>query len=279
MPTFLTLLTNTGLAKIAAAATSGIPLQLTHLAVGDGNGNPVVPAAAQTTLAREVYRGILNSLAVDAVDATKVIAELTIASDQGGWAIREAGLFDVDGDMIAVCNLPDTYKPVVADGSTRELIIRMVIQVGNASAVTISVDPTVVIATRAWVLSSVTPALLFPGGTTTQVLAKKSNADGDTEWRDPTAALNITVDVVKEIQTAADGQDVFTLGICTTDGVAVYIEGAREFTFTVLNQTQLQLSAGLPAGTKVLFVQNEPNEPLNLRKMAAAKSYFMGQFV
>jgi phage-related tail fiber protein len=277
---YLVKLTAVGAAKIAAAeALTGPQLQLTEMAVGDGNGNPVpAPTGVETALVREVYRDQLESLLVSDSDPTVMIAEMLIPSEVGGWAVRELGIFDTDGDLIAYGNFPDTYKPIASEGSTREMVVRVAIKVTNSDVVTLVIDATVVGATRAWVLSTITPAFLFPGGTTGQVLTKQSNADGDTYWSDPTAALNIVVDVVKEEQTAAAAQSTFTLTVCTTDGVAVYVEGVRVHNFTVLSDTQVQLPSGLAADTKVLFVQNEPNEPLHLRRMAAGKAYFMGQF-
>jgi phage-related tail fiber protein len=279
MATFLAKLTQAGLVLYTAATQTGVPVQLTAMAVGDGGGNPTTPSAAQTTLVREVYRNNLSSLDTDPTDPTLLYAELLIPPNQGGWAIREVGLYTANGVLFAVANFPETYKPVVADGSTRDLVIKFGLKLSNASAITLVIDATIVGATRDWVLSTITPALLFPGGTTGQVLRKKTNADGDTEWADPTASLNIAVDVIKEIQTAVAGQDTFTLSVCTTDGVAVYVDGSREFEFAILSATQVQLARTLPAGIRVLFVQNEPNEPLNLRKLVAGRSYFMGQFV
>lgn len=278
--TYLTKVTQIGLAKIAAAEAGGPPVMMAEMALGDGNGNAVtVVDDATTALLREVYRAQLSSLSVSTSDNTVMLAEMLIPSDEGGFAIRELGLFDTDGDLIAYGNFPETYKPIADEGSTREMTVRVAVKVTNTDVVTLVIDATVVGATRAWVLATITPAFLLPGGTTGQVLTKQSNADGDVFWNDPTAALNVVVDVIKEVQTAAGGQTVFTLAVCTTDGVAVYVDGIRKHDFTVLNQTQVQLAAGATAGQKVLFVQNEPNEPLKLRRMAAGKAYFMGQFV
>lgn len=277
MPTFNAILTNAGAALYTAAIVSGNPVPLTAMAVGDGNGNPVTPDAAMTALVREVYRDNLSSLEVDETDQYLVFAEMIIPPDEGGWAIREVGLYTSSGVLFAVANFPDTYKPLVTDGSSRDLVIKFGLKISNTGAITLVIDASIVGATRQWVISTITPAYLFPGGTTHQVLRKVSNADGDTEWADATAALNVTVDVVKEIQTAAADQDIFTLAVCTTDGVAVYVEGAREFHFTVLNSTQVQLADGLPEGLEVMFVQNEPNEPLQIRRTVTGRAYFLGQ--
>lgn len=276
---FLMKLTALGAAKIAAATANLGAVNLTEMAVGDGNGNPVPPpTGAETTLVREVYRANINSLAVNANDATVMLAEMLIPGSVGGFAIHEVGVYDDDGDLFAYANFPATYKPIATEGSTRDMIVQAAMKVANASAVNLVVDGNLVLATRQWVLATITRAYLLPGGTTGQVLRKVSNANGDTEWADITDAINIAVDVIQENQTAADGQTVFTLAVCTTDGVAVYVDGLRRFDITTLNDTQLQLGEGVAAGTAVWFVQNEPNEPLKLRRMAAGKAYYMGQF-
>jgi phage-related tail fiber protein len=265
---------------MAAAAAGGPAVSLAQMAVGDGNGNPVTPpTGSETAMVRERYRTSINSLVINPTDATQVIVEMLVPPSQGGWAVHEIGVFDSTGALFAYGNFPATYKPTAAEGSTRDMIVLAYLKVSNSADVELVIDASIVGATRQWVINTITPAYLFPGGTTGQVLSKKSNTNGDTEWKDPTAALNIVVDVIKEEQTAAASQTTYTMVTCTTDGVAVYVEGVRLHNFTVLNQTQLQIPTAYPAGTKVLFVQNEPNEPLNLRKMAAAKSYFMGQFV
>ncbi len=276
MATYSSILTTAGQALYTAAIASGVPVQLTAMAVGDGNGNPVTPSASQTALVREVYRANLSSLSVDTTDSSLMFAEFYIPTNQGGWAIREIGLYTASGVLFAVANFPDTFKPLVTDGSAMDLTINFGLKLSNTSAVTLVVDASIVGATRQWVLSTITLAYLIPGGTTHQVLRKKSNADGDTEWADPTDSLNIAVDAIKEEQTAVAGQDTFTLVTLTTDGVAVYVEGIREHNYTIISATVVQLTRTLPAGTKVLFVQNEPNEPLRLRRVAAGYAYFMG---
>lgn len=277
MPTFTAVLTNAGLALYTAAIASSVPVELTDMAVGDGNGNPTTPIASQTALVREVYRAAMSSLGPDTTDPTLLFGEFVIPTGEGGWAIREVGIFTVDGTLFAVANFPETYKPIVSDGSVRDLVIKFGMKLSNTAAITLVIDANIVTASRAWVLATVTPALLLPGGLTGQVLSKLSNADGDTEWRSPTDTFNISVDVITEIQTAVEGQDIFTLAALTTDGVAVYVEGSREFEFTILTVTQVQLSRTLPAGTRVLFAQNEPNEALKIRKTVTSRAFFIGQ--
>ncbi len=269
-----------GLSKLTAATLpGGDPVSLTEIAVGDGNGNPVSPpTGSETALVREVYRDIINSLTVNVDDDTQMMAEMIIPTSEGGFAVHEIGIFDADGDMFAYGNFPATYKPTADDGSTREMIILAAIKVGNAELVQLVVDESITVATRPWVLATITAAFLIPGGTTGQLLAKASNADGDFEWVNAGESFTFLVDVVKEEQTAAPSQSIFTLATCTTTGLAVYVEGSREHQFTALSSTSVQMSRSLPSGTKVLFVQNEPNEPFNLRRLASSRAYFMGQF-
>ncbi|RSZ56152.1 phage tail protein [Massilia atriviolacea] len=269
-------LTAVGLAKIAAAVANKGIVKLTHMAVGDGNGNPTLPDPAQTALVREVYRGMINSLLVDANDPAVMHAELLIPSNSGDFAIHEVGVYDQDGQLFAVGNFPATWKPLAAHGSTRDMIVDLAIKVSNTANVQLVVDTQFVGATRSWVISTITRAYIIPGGTTNQLLAKVDNLDGNTKWVDPTDA-NVLVDVIKERQLAAAGQDTFTLSVCTTDGVAVYVEGSRQHEFQVLTGVSLKLALPLPAGTEVLFVQNEPNEPLKIPQRIKFIGYYIGQ--
>ncbi|MEX1197807.1 MAG: phage tail protein [Pseudohongiellaceae bacterium] len=271
-------LTQAAEAKLANANTGGPAVSLTQMAIGDGNGNPVgIPQGDETDLVREVYRTDINSLGQNASDPTIMQAEAVISAATGGWAVREVGVFDAEGDLFAYGNFPDTYKPTAAEGSTRDMLIAAALKVGNADNVELVIDASIVVATRQWVLNTITAAYLLPGGTTGQVLTKASNEDGDSEWRDMTDAVNITVDVIKEEQTAAADQQQFTLSVVTTDGVAVYVDGLRRVDFTVIDQVTIEMDDGLPADAHVLFVQNEPNEPLKLRRLVRFSGFFMGQ--
>jgi hypothetical protein len=148
---FFVILTETGRAKLANAVALGRTVSLTHCAVGDGAGQMVTPDAAQTALTREVYRAQLNTLETDPDNPAYIVAELVIPSEEGGWTIREAGIIDADGDLFAVGNLPETYKPQIAEGSAAELRVRLVMEVSNTAAVELKVDPTVVLASRGYV--------------------------------------------------------------------------------------------------------------------------------
>lgn len=150
---FFTILTATGRNKLAAATATATPLALTQMAVGDGDpatpgGVYYSPTEAQTTLKHEVWRGAINHLAVDANNPNWIVAELVIPDDVGGFYIREVGLFDSAGAMIAVGKFPESYKPTLAAGSNKQLYVRMILEVANTTAVTLLVDPSVVLATR-----------------------------------------------------------------------------------------------------------------------------------
>ncbi|HEI6899541.1 TPA: phage tail protein [Yersinia enterocolitica] len=145
---FFAILTNLGAAKLANATALGTQLQITHMAVGDGGGVLPLPNAAQTQLIGEKRRAALNSLSVDAANSSQIIAEQVIPETDGGWWIREIGLFDKDGVLIAIANCPETYKPQLQEGSGRTQTVRMVLIVSSTEAVTLKIDPSVVLATR-----------------------------------------------------------------------------------------------------------------------------------
>lgn len=148
---FYAIVTNLGAAKIANAAALGTKLNITQMAVGDGGGTLPTPNASQTKLVNEVRRAAINTLSIDPANASQVIAEQVIPETEGGFWIREMGLFDADGTLIAVCNTPETYKPALQEGSGRTQTVRMLIIVNSTDAITLKIDPSVVLATRKYV--------------------------------------------------------------------------------------------------------------------------------
>ena len=148
--TYFAILTAVGEAKLANAAALGTKLQISRMAVGDGNGNLPVPIRTQTALVHETYRADLNELKPDPANASQIIAELVIPETEGGYWLREMGLYDVAGDLIAVANCPPSYKPEMAEGSGRTQVLRMVLIVSSTAAVQLKIDPSVVLATRAY---------------------------------------------------------------------------------------------------------------------------------
>lgn len=265
MPNFYTLHTEAGLAAIARSSGSGVPIALTHMAVGDGNGNPTTPRETQTALVRERYRAPVNRVYQSPGNPRRFIAELVIPASEGGFVLREIGVFDSEGALFAVGNLPDTYKPAAGDGAFADAVIRLEFEVSNASAVALVVDPNVTIATRSWVLDAISPALLMPGGTTGQIYTKLSNADGDADWRDP-GEFTAIVQTLEERQTLAAGQTEILLADLITDGLSIYINGIRlggdQWIPDLENPAALELVTPASAGDTLIAVQNEPAGPL-----------------
>ncbi|ECK7455444.1 phage tail protein [Salmonella enterica subsp. enterica] len=148
---FYTLLTDIGAAKLASATALGIPLKITHMAVGDGGGVLPTPSAQQTALVAERRRAALNMLYIDPQNNSQIIAEQVIPETEGGWWIREVGLFDETGALIAVGNCPESYKPQLTEGSGRTQTVRMVLITSSTDNITLKIDPAVVLATRKYV--------------------------------------------------------------------------------------------------------------------------------
>ncbi|SFK18674.1 phage tail protein, partial [Xenorhabdus mauleonii] len=145
---YFALLTQLGADKLANAAALGTKLDITHMAVGDGGGTLPTPDTNQTKLVNECRRAAINVLSVDPKNTHQIIAEQVIPESEGGWWIREIGLFDKDGILIAVGNCAETYKPQLQEGSGRTQTLRMVLIVSHTEAVTLKIDPSVVLATR-----------------------------------------------------------------------------------------------------------------------------------
>ncbi|HCP8975903.1 phage tail protein [Escherichia coli] len=158
---FYTLLTDIGAAKLASAAALGVPLKITHMAVGDGGGTLPTPDAKQTALVNEKRRAALNMLYIDPQNSSQIIAEQVIPENEGGWWIREVGLFDESGALIAVGNCPESYKPQLAEGSGRTQTVRMVLITSSTDNITLKIDPAVVLATRKYVDDKVLELKVF----------------------------------------------------------------------------------------------------------------------
>ncbi|HID2718309.1 TPA: tail fiber protein [Escherichia coli] len=145
---FKTVITDTGAKKLTqAAAPDGKPVRLTHMAVGDGGGTLPTPDSKQTCLVHEVWRHTVNRVILDATHQNRIIAELVIPPETGGFWIREIGVFDEYGDLIAVGNTAESYKPTVAEGSGRAQTFRTILTVSSTATVALTVDNTMVMAT------------------------------------------------------------------------------------------------------------------------------------
>lgn len=149
---FKTVITTAGAAKLAAAtAPGGRKVNITTMAVGDGGGKLPVPDAGQTGLIHEVWRHALNKISQDKRNSNYIIAELVIPPEVGGFWMRELGLYDDAGTLIAVANMAESYKPALAEGSGRSQTCRMVIIVSSVASVDLTIDTTTVMATQDYV--------------------------------------------------------------------------------------------------------------------------------
>lgn len=154
MAKYFAILTNLGAGKLANAAALGTDLEITHIAVGDGGGVSApepTPDPAMTALLGEKRRAAINSLSIDPLNPNQIIVEQVIPETDGGFWIREIGLFDKAGTLIAYSNCAGSYKPQLQEGSGRALVIRMILIVSSTEAVSLKIDPSVVLATRKYV--------------------------------------------------------------------------------------------------------------------------------
>jgi phage-related tail fiber protein len=176
MADYYTLLTNAGIAYETACKAAGVPIKLSQISVGDGGGAVYNPAATATALKREVWRGPLNALFQDEKNPSWLLAEVTIPPEDGGWYVREAGLWTDTGILYAIVKYPESFKPVLAtSGSGKEFYIRSIFETSNAALVTLLIDDTVVKATRAWVMSYLAEELAKLDGKQSVRVAATSN--------------------------------------------------------------------------------------------------------
>lgn len=141
------IMTSRGEEKLAAAALTGEIVGFSHMAVGDGGGAATVPDESQTGLVNEVYRAPLNRLDIADSGANIIRAQMIIMPQTGGFWLREAALYDEDGDCLAVASLPESYKPLLAEGSGRLQSVNLYIAVSSTSDVELKADPSVILAT------------------------------------------------------------------------------------------------------------------------------------
>ncbi|EDP8925747.1 phage tail protein [Salmonella enterica subsp. enterica serovar Hadar] len=191
---FYTLLTDRGMAKIASALADKKQLHLQKMAVGDGGGQYYEPTASQTNLRHEVWRGEMNTLTVAPNNPNWLIAELVLPEDVGGWYVREVGVFDDEGELIAIGKFPESYKPLLPGGCGKQVCIRLIMEVSNTTAVTLTVDPSIVLATRDYVdvrLDEHEHSTNHPDATLTQKgftqLSNATNSDDETKAATPKA--------------------------------------------------------------------------------------------
>lgn len=148
MPDFYTVVTDVGLQALGLATTQGQSFSLTQAVVGDGNGLAVIPNKGMANLVNEVWRGDVAGIKVDHDDPNTLIFEFAIPADTGGFTIREVGLLDESGKLFCIGNFPDTEKPVAADGSVRDLVVRLPLHFENADVVSLVINAAIVLATK-----------------------------------------------------------------------------------------------------------------------------------
>lgn len=165
------MITTLGAAKKTNCDALGVPWEPCYMLIGDANGADPLPSPTQTKLINQVYRAQLNQLRVSPTDANVLIAEVVLPPDVGGWHIRELALEDKDGVFSAVANVPPSYKPLLAQGSGRNQVVRMHIITSGTSNIQLKIDPSVVLATRQYVDEAVSGLLPAnkPAGTYTKI--------------------------------------------------------------------------------------------------------------
>lgn len=238
---YYAVLTNVGAAKLANATALGAQVEITQMAVGDGNGVLPTPNPAQTALIHELRRAPLNSLSIDPNNANQIIAEQVIPEDVGGWWIREIGLFDKDGDMIAVANCAETYKPQLQEGSGRVQVVRMILIVSSTAAVTLKIDPSVVLATRQYVDSQIIVAKTY-----TDDALKKHLSD-----QNPHKQYPLIANALKEMADAGLIDQVFAnLNLGTAAKKDAGVEAGE-----IPDMSAFTLDSSVPAGSATGYIK------------------------
>ncbi|EES5488176.1 phage tail protein [Escherichia coli] len=213
---FRTVITTAGAAKLAAAtAPGGRKVNITTMAVGDGGGKLPVPDAGQTGLIHEVWRHALNKISQDKRNSNYIIAELVIPPEVGGFWMRELGLYDDAGTLIAVANMAESYKPALAEGSGRSQTCRMVIIVSSVASVELTIDTTTVMATQDYVDDKIAEheqsrrhpdASLTAKGFTQ--LSSATNSTSETLAATPKAVKSAYDNAEKRLQKDQNGADI-----------------------------------------------------------------------
>lgn len=157
MAKYFTILTNIGSALHANAQIQQTTVPWTHMALGDGNGAEVNPNQAQTGLVREVHRLPITAIEQHATNPNWIVVEAVVPNSVGGWTVRETAIYGGAGaaQCIAVGNYPASYKPVLAEGAVREMVMRMIVEISSTATVNLVIDPAVAIASRGWVESQI----------------------------------------------------------------------------------------------------------------------------
>ncbi len=174
---YSSVLTKIGAAQLLNSQITGTALKWSKMGVGDGGGHTVTPDANKTALVREKYRAGINHLYRDPQDPTQIIAELVMMPEEGGYTIREVGIYDVNDNLVVYGSLPEVVKPVLAEGSGVTLTIRCRATIGNATNIKLIIDPSTVMATRQYVGDVLQKYLPLTGGTLTGNITYNGNSD------------------------------------------------------------------------------------------------------
>ncbi|WP_250326085.1 phage tail protein [Morganella morganii] len=253
---YFAILTNYGAAQLANAVALGTQMNISAMAVGDGGGTLPVPDPAQTKLVRETRRAAVNQVSIDEKNPNFIIAEQVIPENEGGWWIREIGLFDDTGGLIAVGNAPETYKPNLQEGSGRTQVIQMVLMVSSTQAITLKVDPSVVLATREYVTKSIDAAIQESETKAARIYATKSELSSGLSGKQPTGDYATKNEVSSKLTKNENGADIpdkaafinnLGLGEAAKSGV---VQGTGTSTKDVMSQKSVTdaLNKKQPAG-------------------------------
>ncbi|WP_236942683.1 phage tail protein [Ewingella americana] len=269
MSKFKSVVTTLGQTRIAAAIESGKDINISHMAVGDGNGAPTEPSVEQTALVHETYRLLLNSIKVDNKNANWIIAEAIIPASVGGFWMREMGLFSDQGELIAVSNMADSYKPTLEEGSGRTQTLRMVITVTDTEAVSLTIDDTLIIATEEYVnnlLAEHEASRRHPDGTLTDkgFVQLNSAVDSNSE------TLAATPKAVKAANDNANGRlpsggtAVAANKLATARNIAgVAFDGTTDISLTAANVGALPTGGTAVAANKLATPKNISGVPFD----------------
>lgn len=258
---YKTIHTSLGLQLLAQAEATGSKIEITHMAVGDGGGNAIIPNPAMQQLTRERFRAPVNRIYQDPENENLFTAELIIPVETTSFVVREIAVFDRNGNMLMIGNTPEAHKPTIADGAFTDSVYRIPFVVGNSASIELKIDPNTITATHSWILNTLTTAYFLPGGTTGQVLKKASNTAGDVEWGDAGTA-DVFVNTIEEEQSLVADQTIVDLTTVNTHGAAVYINGGRITNkagadgWIATSATRITLGKAYP-NNKILIIQNE----------------------
>ncbi|UDN63501.1 phage tail protein [Clostridioides sp. ES-W-0016-02] len=210
---FYTILTNIGKAKIANAGMLGKSVVLEKIQAGDGGGSYYNPTEDQTALKNKVWEGNINAFDKDENNPNWIIATACVPGSIGGFTVREMALIDNEGDMIAVCKSPETYKPKVGNGAMKDLYLKFIIEVSNVEKVTLIVDPTAIFLTKKdeeKILTNINTLDTKIDTTKTELTSniettktETNNKIGDTTLLETTDKTNI-VSAINEVKTSVD---------------------------------------------------------------------------